>query len=249
VGFAFLFDKASASRGGVPSTLELAAATAVLVLLGLYAVHMMASFLALFLSVAAVSGELDGGTLQAILARPIRRADYLAGRWLAFLAIISTYVIVMVGALLWIARVISGYEAPDVPRAVAVMILSAALLSTISLAGSTVFSTLANGVFVFSLFGLAWLAGIIEFIGGMTNQASLVNIGIAVSLLVPSDALWRGASFYFESAAAQIVMASAASAMPFASTSPPAPALIVWSVIYIVAAFATGARMLGRRDL
>ena len=43
----------------------------------------------LFLSVGAVSGEIDSGTLHALLARPIRRAEFILGRWLAFAGIMA----------------------------------------------------------------------------------------------------------------------------------------------------------------
>ena len=61
-------------------------------MLGLYAVHFLSSFLALFLSVGAISSEIDSGTLHAVLARPIRRADVVVGRWLAYAGLIGVYV-------------------------------------------------------------------------------------------------------------------------------------------------------------
>src|SRR3954453_10495834 len=87
-GFSFMYSRTSEfqSRSG------LAAGTAAMTLFGLYAVSFLSSFLALFLSVSSISGEIDGGTLHAILARPIRRSEYIAGRWLGFAGIISLYV-------------------------------------------------------------------------------------------------------------------------------------------------------------
>jgi hypothetical protein len=63
-------------------------------------------------------------------------------------------------------------------------------------------STMANGVITFSLFGLAVArAGLIEFIGIGVRNEGMANIGTAVSLIFPSDALWRGASYYVQSSA------------------------------------------------
>src|SRR2546429_187009 len=113
--------------------------------------------------------------------------------------------------------------------------------ATLTLFGSTLMPTLANGIVVFTLLGLAWLAGIIEFVGRLLTAASnstggdaMLNIGTAVSLILPSDALWRGASYYLESPSILAVLGAARGGIPFFSSTPPAPALVVWAVGYVV---------------
>ncbi len=225
---------------------------AVQTLLGLYAVYVLGAMLALFVSVGAVSGEIDGGTLQALLARPIRRGAYIVGRWLTFTLIVALYVAAMAGALLLIARAVTGYAAPDPLSATGLMVLSAVLLVSLSLLGSTLLPTLANGVVVFSLFGLAWLGGIIEFVGGALRNDAMRDLGIAVSLLVPSDALWRGASYYVQSPlllAANSAAAANAGGLPFISTVPPTAAMVAWSAVYPLIALALAIAAFARRDL
>src|SRR5262249_7229893 len=219
-----------------------------LTVLGLYAVHFLASFLALFLSVGAISGEIDSGTLHAVLARPIHRAEYVLGRWLGFAGLIAVYVGVMAGLLLLLARAIAGYEAPDPLRAIALMMLGSLLLLTVSLFGSTLLSTLANGVLVFSLFGLAWLAGVIEFLGDIMSNAAMLNLGIVVSLLIPSDAIWRGASYYVQSPAFLTVSFGRGS-IPFATSAPPATPLVVWALLYPLVFIGAAVWAFSRRDL
>src|SRR5205823_5437325 len=131
--------------------------------------------------------------LHAVLARPLARWEYVLGRWLGYAGMMVVYVGAMSALLLVIARLIAGYQPADAGRAVALMMLGSLLLLTVSLFGSTLMSTLANGVVVFTLFGLAWLGGIIEFIGGLLDNGTMVNLGIAVSLLIPSDGIWRAA--------------------------------------------------------
>jgi len=116
--------------------------------------------------------------------------------------------------------------------------------------------TLANGVIVFTLLGLAWLAGIIEFVGRLlstasdnTGSAAMLNIGTAVSLLIPSDALWRGASFYLEPPSVVAAMGIARAGIPFFAIAPPATALIIWSLAYVVVVLAGAVLAFSRRDL
>jgi Cu-processing system permease protein len=249
LGFSFLYGFVARDSVRDPTaSVTLVMTGTLLTVMGLYAVHFLSSFLALFLSVGTISGEIDAGTLHAILARPLRRAEFVLGRWLAYVGIIALYVGLMAALLLLVARLVAGYEAPDAPRAIALMMLGSVLLLTVSLFGSTVLSTLANGVVVFSLFGLAWLAGIIEVVGSVLNNPATVNLGIAISLLVPSDAIWRGASYYLQ-APAFLAAASSRIGIPFASTAPPTTALVLWALAYPLLFLGAAVLAFRRRDL
>jgi hypothetical protein len=116
--------------------------------------------------------------------------------------------------------------------------------------------TLANGVITFTLLGLAWLAGIIEFVGRLLSSApdstgatAMMNIGTAVSLLIPSDALWRGASFYLEPPTLLAAMGSTRAGLPFFAVAAPATPLILWSVGYVLVVLTCAVVAFSRRDL
>jgi len=246
LGFNALYSRASGAGQG-----ETALAGGIMTILGLYIVQFLIAFLALFLATGAVSSEVDSGTLHAILARPLSRRSWLGQRWLAFAGTIAVYAVLMAGILLMIARVIAGYGAVAPLRAISLLVLEGLVLLSLGFLGSTLWSTLANGAVAFSLFGMAWLAGIIEFAGEMVGNDFMRNIGIAVSLLVPSDALWRGAAYYLQSPAFLAVSAvdDAGGAGPFGGSAPPSAALIGWSIAYVVLLLAVAARRFAHRDL
>jgi ABC-type transport system involved in multi-copper enzyme maturation permease subunit len=246
LGFNALYSRASEAGQG-----ETALAGGIMTILGLYIVQFLIAFLALFLATGAVSSEVDSGTLHAILARPLSRRSWLGQRWLAFAGTIAVYAVLMAGILLMIARVIAGYGAVAPLRAISLLVLEGLVLLSLGFLGSTLWSTLANGAVAFSLFGMAWLAGIIEFAGEMVGNDLMRNIGIAVSLLVPSDALWRGAAYYLQSPAFLAVSAvdDAGGAGPFGGSAPPSAALIGWSIAYVVLLLAVAARRFAHRDL
>src|SRR5579884_2885098 len=235
LGFHFAYDRALDNATTVEARLTLGLAFGTLTLFGIYVVNYLASFLALFLSVGAISGEIDSGTLHAVLARPLARAEFVLGRWLGYVMLIGAYIVAMTSLVLLIARLVAGYSVTDLVHALAIMLLEGVLLVTLSLFGSSWLPTLANGVVVFTLLGLAWLAGIIEFIGrivaGAPNTSgsdALLNTGTIVSLVLPSDALWRGASYYLQPPAllASLGIVRGGGGIPFFSTEPPTPALI-----------------------
>jgi ABC-type transport system involved in multi-copper enzyme maturation permease subunit len=241
LGFHLAYDRSVDANTSAEARLSLGIAFAFLTLFGVYVVNYLSSFLALFLSVAAVSGEVDSGTLHALLARPLRRSEFIVGRWFGYACMLSVYILAMTGLVLLTARLISGYEVPNPLPALLLMLLEGNLLLTLSLFGSTFLPTLANGVVVFTLLGLAWLAGIMEFVGRLIASApdatggdALLNIGTAISLLLPSDALWRGASFYLQSPSTLAALGATRGGIPFFSALAPPAALIWWSVGYVV---------------
>ncbi|MDQ3709998.1 MAG: ABC transporter permease subunit [Actinomycetota bacterium] len=248
LGFNALYSRAASEAG----QFETAQAGGIMTLLGVYIVQFLVAFLALFLATGAVSSEIDSGTLHAVLARPLSRRSWLGQRWLAFAGTIAVYAMLIAGLLLVIARVIAGYGAVSPVRAISLLVLEGLVLLSLGFLGSTLWSTLANGAVVFSLFGMAWLAGIIEFAGEMVGNEFMRNIGIAVSLLVPSDALWRGAAYYLQSPAflaASSAMGEPGGAGPFGGSAPPSAALVGWSIAYAVLLLALAARRFARRDL
>jgi len=239
--------------GPVSPREQLLVLSTILVVLGLYGVQFLAALLGLFLGVASVSPEVDSGALHAVLARPISRLDYLLGRFLALAGMLTVYVVVMSGSLLLTARVVAGYEAGDATRAVGLMILEVLVLLAVSVLGSSVLPTLTNGVIMLALFGLAWLGGIVGFIGSIPpGNELLANLGTAVGLLLPADAVWRGASYHVLPSGLLIASSVAGGAdleLPFGSTTPIAPALLAWAVAYPTLCLGLAVACFRRRDL
>jgi Cu-processing system permease protein len=248
-----LAENPAVGAGVLAAREELLAISTILVVLGLYGVQFLAALLGLFLGVASVSPEIDSGALHAVLARPLSRLEYLLGRFLALAGLLTAYVVVMSGSLLLIARIVAGYQPGDVTRVVGLMVLQVLILLAVSLLGSTVLPTLANGVVMLVLFGLAWLGGIIAFVATIPPGNELMaNLGTAVSLLLPADSVWRGASYHV--LPPSFLVASSFTngdnvGIPFASTQPLAPAMLAWALVYPVACLSLAVAAFRRRDL
>lgn len=247
-GFSALYDNIS-GRPGMADRTEVAVAATIITVLGLFIVRFLAALLAIFLSSSAIASEIDSGLLHAVLARPLSRTSWLAQRWFAFTLVTVGYVVLMTTALLAIANGIADFAPIDPARAMAVLALELVVLLSVGLLASTTWSAVTSGVVTFSLFGVAWLAGIIELIGDQMRNEAMQLIGVATSLVMPSDALWRGASFYLQSPSVAILSRQAGGGNPFAGTAPPTTSLIVWSVGYAVVLLALAAWRLRRRDL
>ncbi|MER3513475.1 MAG: ABC transporter permease, partial [Chloroflexota bacterium] len=100
----------------------------------------------------------------------------------------------MAGGVILAVRILGGYTTPNIVSGLALMVLEGALVLTLSILGGTRLSTLANGVLVFGLYGLAFVGGWVEQIGAIMHNETVIDIGIVSSLIMPSEALWRLAS-------------------------------------------------------
>jgi len=122
--------------------------------------------------------------------------------------------------------------------------LESILLLNVALLCGTSFSTLATGVTVLGLHGVAFLGGWIEQIGAVTHSQGAVNVGIVASILMPSESLWRRAAFEMQSPLMGVVNLS-----PFGTTSAPSTMMVVYAVVYLLVALVLALRNFRLRDL
>jgi Cu-processing system permease protein len=230
----------------VPSMLARKEILNFLMLAGLYVVNFLTVMMAVLTSVDTLSGEIASGTIHTLVAKPVRRWEVVLGKWLGFVGMLTLYLLLMAGGVMALVYAVSGYTAPNVLRGLGLLWLNALLLLNISLLGGTTLSTLANGVLVLGLYGVAFVGGWIEQIGAfpfIQNQAA-VNIGIISSLIIPSEALWKRAVFEMQSPLAGIIGST-----PFTSSSIPSPLMVEYAALYAVVILALAVRQFKKRDL
>src|SRR5690606_28071510 len=122
-----------------------------LVLLGLYTVNFLAGIMTIFAAVGAIASEIEGGTLHAIVPKPISRWEIVAGKFIGFAIMLSLYIVLMVGSVVATAYFIGDYTPPNIIRGTLLIVLVSMILLSLTMFGSTIFSTIANGVIVFML--------------------------------------------------------------------------------------------------
>ncbi len=220
----------------------------ILTVLGLYAVQFLASFLAVVLGAGTVASELDSGRAQPVLARPLPRWSWLAQRAGTFGALAAGYVLVMAGGVLVVSRVVGGYTPQSTAIGLALLVLQAMVLVSTATALSTRLSTTASATVAAALYGLAWLGGITEFVGSFTGSDAVARVGVTLSLVMPSDAVWHGASYYLASPLF-IATTQVFDHPPFLSVVAPSPLRMSWAVLHVVVTATIAVRWLNRRDL
>ena len=216
----------------------------VLTLAGLYAANLLVVMTAVLLPVDTLSGEIGSGVMQTLAAKPIRRRDIVLGKWLAYLVVITGYLALMAGGTLLVARLVTGFTPPHVEQGLPLIWLEAIVLLTLSIAGGTRLSTIANGVAVFGLYGLAFLGGWFEQIGTLMDNGSARYLGTVASLIMPTEALWQRAAYMMQPPIMRDLHLT-----PFSPASLPSDAMVLWAAGYVVVALVLALRSFRRRPL
>jgi ABC-type transport system involved in multi-copper enzyme maturation permease subunit len=243
LGFYYVDQDVNSSQFG-PGILELNQIHNFLFMAGLYVVNFLTVMMAVLTSVDTLSGEIASGTIHTLVSKPVQRWEIVFGKWLGFAGMLTLYLLLMAGGTIGLVYFISGYVAPNVLRGMGLLWTNAVLLLGVSLAGGAMLSTLANGVLVFGMFGIAFVGGWIEQIGSFIQNQTAVNVGIISSLLIPSEALWKRAAFEMQSP-----LVSALGFSPFTSASMPSTAMVLYGVVYAVLALLLAVIFFNRRDL
>ena len=211
---------------------------------GMYAVNFLVVIMAVLTSVVTISGEISSGTIQTLVSKPVQRWEIVLGKWLGFAAMLTLYLLFMAGGTTMLVYLISGYAPPNTGRSFFFLWLNAILLLSVSLMGGSVLSTLANGVLVFGLYGLAFIGGWIEHIGSIINNQTAINIGIVSSLIIPTEALWKRAAHEMSSPLARTIGFS-----PFSSPSVPSTLMVWYAVVYMLVALFLAIHFFRNKDL
>jgi ABC-type transport system involved in multi-copper enzyme maturation permease subunit len=213
-------------------------------LTALYAASFLIGMTSVLVTIDTLAGEVGSGAIETLCTKPVPRSAVVLGKWLGSWLILALYALVLCGGVLVVGRLVGGQSPPNAARGVALILLEGTVLLTLALAGGTRLSGLANGVTVFGLYGLAFIGGWMEQIGTMVGSATARYIGIATSLLVPSESLWQLASYHMQPAIGRDVQVG-----PFVTASVPSPAMVVWAIGYVVVVLLVAVRLFRTRDL
>ena len=156
--------------------------------LGLTAVTLFGIVIAIFIGIGLVSKEIEKRTLYTVLSRPVRRWEFVVGKFfgLAGTLVVNTFfmAIGVFGALLYVAHKLS---APDAFIFVSLyfIILEFLIICSLALLFSSFSSPLMSAVFAFSLFIIGSFADDLRGFAKLTSGvAGWLATGVAY--LVPN---------------------------------------------------------------
>jgi ABC-type transport system involved in multi-copper enzyme maturation permease subunit len=245
------FSRVAASAGADQLTSgETRLTASILLNLVMFGFSLIAALGTAFLAGPTLAGETESGIALAVLARPIRRAEFLLGKWLG-LALFGTGFVVAAGlAQCLVVRQTVDYWPPRPIAALSLLAAQTVVLLTLAVLLSTAISPMASGVVAVGLFGATWIAGVVGGIGESLENDGVARVGAISRVLLPTDGLWRGAMNAFQDPSALVEMGgSDAVAFPFLGAAPLTAAYMAWALIWVAMMWGLASVCFQRKDL
>jgi ABC-type transport system involved in multi-copper enzyme maturation permease subunit len=242
-GLHFVYADIRRQVGTVPAGAEYIALN-FLTMAGLYAANFLIVMTSVLIPIETLSGEIASGAIETLVTKPVGRSAIVLGKWLGSALLAALYVLAMAGGVLVVARVVARFTPPSAAVGLGLMLLEAGVLLTLSMLAGTRLTGLANGATAFGLYGLAFIGGWMEQAGTLLGNSTARYIGIAASLLVPSESLWQLAAYHMQHPIMRDLHMT-----PFSPASVPSPAMVGWAAAYLVAMLGVTVWIFGRRDV
>lgn len=241
------------AREGGSGELEVRIGVSQVLILIAFMFSFVLAMTAAFVGAPAVGGDLESGVAYALLARPLRRADILLGRWLGSALVVVAYALASGLLAIAVAAFVSGYWPPDPVLAVAFLAAQALVLLTLTLALGSVLPSIAAGAIAVVGFGLGWMAGVLAGVATALGVTALGSIAEVSRWLFPSDGLWRGVIHGLEPPLVALIAAGRApglvDANPFYAATAPPLGFVAWSVVWVAIVLGVATWRFERRDL
>jgi Cu-processing system permease protein len=216
--------------------------------LAMFGTLFLGVILAIFLTLGAVRGDAERGLLQPLVVRPLGRPAFLAGRLLGAVAVCVPYVFAVYALAAVITRSAGGWW-PDQFIVPGLQLAGAAtILAALSLLGSVVLSSTANGIAVFMLYGAGLVAGLLGQIGEALGSDTLRSVADTTAWFLPFEALYQDA-LHRITADVSGLTEFVVELGPFGGAQPAGGGLLAWSAAYLVLVAAVAAAVFTRRDL
>ncbi len=216
--------------------------------LSMFATLFLGAILAVFLTLGAVRGDAERGLLQPVLVRPVSRRTLLLARFAAAAAVCAAYTVAVFLAAAVITWAFGGWWPDRVVRPSLQMGMAVAIIAALSLAGSVVLSSTANGIAVLMVFGAGLLAGLLGSIGDALESSALQDVANTASWLLPFEGLYRDA---LRMLVADVggVTGAIVQLGPLGGSHDAGPLLLPFAAAYVAGVGALAAIAFARRDL
>jgi ABC-type transport system involved in multi-copper enzyme maturation permease subunit len=216
--------------------------------LAMFATLFLGVVLAVFLTLGVVGGDAERGLLQPLVVRPVGRATLLLSRFLGAGAVVVAYVLGVYFAAMAITG-LTGHWWPDRIVWPGLEVAGGAVaVVALSLLGSVVLASTANGIAVFMLFGAGLVAGLLGTIGHALNSHSVKTASTVASYALPFEGLYQDALRMITENASGLT-GFLLQLGPFGGAYVHGWGIRVWAVAYLVVVLAVASAVFNRKSL
>ena len=216
--------------------------------LAMFATLFLGVVLAVFLTLGVVSGDAERGLLQPLVVRPVGRATLLLSRFLGAAVVCIVYVLAVYGIAVTIIDISGNWTPPSAIAPGLELAGGVVIVIALSILGSVVLSSTANGIAVFMLFGAGLTAGLLGTIGHALSSPTIEHASRDAAWALPFEALYQDGLRLISSDASGLT-GFLLQLGPFGGAYVHGWGIRVWAAGYLCVALALAVFLFQRRDL
>lgn len=209
-----------------------------------FMIFFLAAVMGIFAAIGTIAGEVDGGTFQAILPKPIRRWEVVLGKFVGFAVMLMLYIVLVMAAVSIEVWTITNHLPLGVWRATPVLFVAVWWLLALTVLGSTIFASMANGIVCYMIYAFGLAATIVEAQGQLFQIRAMENAGLFFSLLFPSQRIYNYANYLIQPATN---LSFGGGGGP--SSAPPSGAVVPFAVVYLILLVISACLVFRKKDL
>ena len=154
--------------------------------LGLSCITLCGLFIAVFIGINLVSREIERRTIFSLLSKPVRRAEFLAGKFLGLGLTLAVNIGVMAAVLMVLAWVLEDRWTPRILLAVGFTFLELLILTATAILFSTFSTPTLSAIYTLLVFVIGRLSTDLMVIAAQFGGASLRATAIGLYYLLPN---------------------------------------------------------------
>lgn len=161
----------------------------VIVSLGLSAISLIGLLMSVFIGVGLVYKEIDKRTLYALLSKPIRRSEFLVGKFAGLVLTLSVNTALMtlgLAAALFLVKRSFALSDSNILIAVYFILLKLALVTALALLFSCFSTPLLSILYTTGIYVTGLFANDIRTFSSITGSRALDTLAVAISYLLPN---------------------------------------------------------------
>jgi ABC-type transport system involved in multi-copper enzyme maturation permease subunit len=208
----------------------------------------LGAVLAAFLTLGVIRGDAERGLLQPLVVRPVGRATVVAARFAAAAAVAGGYVIVVYAGAVVVTGIIGDWWPDRLVEPGLALAGGVIVIAALSTAGSVVFTSTANGIAVFMVYGAGLIAGLLGQIGDALSSESLERIANVAAWILPFEALFQDG---LDATVSDVggIEGALLELGPFGGAESAGALLWPYTVLYVAAVIALATWVFAKRDL
>ncbi|MDR1539328.1 MAG: ABC transporter permease [Clostridiales bacterium] len=186
-------------KGSIPADdMSMGFASVILAQMGLQFSSMILCLLTIMLSSGSIASELETGMVHSIISRPLRRFEYVLGKFLGLLSLTLAYaaavyaILMLIGSLFFLNS-ITSISATQFFKGLALYVLVPAVILCPTIYGSVSLRAVPNGLLMIFLYILGNIGGMVEMIGRLIGSDPVESSGIFLSLVSPFHTIFSSA--------------------------------------------------------